>query len=170
MARRGLRVCDLLDAEGLADKIHVQLAEKHRILATLGDTSSIDPESLCRSYVECGKRIRPIAVDTTILINQWIQEGRTLLFEGAQGTLLDIDHGTFPYVTSSSTAAGGVATGLGISPKHIDTVLGVTKAYATRVGLGPFPTEAGDQAGDQLRSAGNEFGATTGRARRCGVV
>src|SRR5207302_4833829 len=102
------------------------------------------------------------------LLNKMIREGKRVLFEGAQGTLLDVDHGTFPYVTSSSAAAGGVATGLGISPKHVHRVIGVSKAYTTRVGGGPFPTESLDHQGEQLRTRGNEYGSTTGRPRRCG--
>src|SRR5205085_6751647 len=118
-----------------------------------------------------GEKIKPFVVDTAVMLNDLIRSGKSILFEGAQGTLLDVDHGTFPFVTSSSAAAGGVATGLGISPKLVQVVIGVSKAYTTRVGGGPFPTESADGPGgpgEQLRTRGNEYGSTTGRPRRCG--
>jgi adenylosuccinate synthase len=115
-----------------------------------------------------GEQIKSFVVDTTVMLNEMIRAGKSILFEGAQGTLLDIDHGTFPFVTSSSASAGGVATGLGVSPKHVHGVIGISKAYTTRVGGGPFPTEAPGGFGEQLRSRGNEYGSTTGRPRRCG--
>jgi adenylosuccinate synthase len=168
MARRGLRVCDLLNPETLPEKIRVQVAEKNRALRAYTDPQTIDPEPIVESYYQFGERIRPFVADTTVALNEMIRGGKSILFEGAQGTLLDVDHGTFPFVTSSSAAAGGVATGLGISPKHVHAVIGISKAYATRVGAGPFPTESVDSAGEQLRTRGNEFGSTTGRPRRCG--
>ncbi len=168
MGRRGLRACDLLDPATLGDKIRAQVVEKNRVLEALKYPQTIDPESICESYARYGERIRPFVIDTSAYLNDLIRSGKKVLFEGAQGTLLDIDHGTFPYVTSSSSSAGGAATGLGISPKLIQSVLGITKAYTTRVGGGPFPTEATDKNGDEIRTRGNEFGSTTGRPRRCG--
>src|SRR5262249_12965845 len=168
MARRGLRVCDLIEADTLPEKIRAQVAEKNRALQAFKYPETIDPEPMCTSYVRYGETIRPFVTDTSTLLNQMIRDGKSILFEGAQGTLLDGDHGTFPFVTSSSAAAGGAAIGLGISPKHVHSVIGVSKAYTTRVGSGPFPTECLDDAGDQLRTRGNEFGSTTGRPRRCG--
>jgi adenylosuccinate synthase len=168
MARRGLRACDLMDPATLSIKIRDQVAEKNRILEALSYPETIDAEPICQTYAQYGERIRPFVVDTTVMLNDMIRAGKTILFEGAQGTLLDVDHGTFPFVTSSSAAAGGVAAGLGISPKYIHRVIGVSKAYTTRVGSGPFPTECANAAGEELRARGNEYGATTGRPRRCG--
>jgi adenylosuccinate synthase len=166
--RRGLRVCDLMNPESLPDKIRAQVAEKNRALEALKYPQMVEAETICESYAEYGEKIRPFVADTSVLLNELIGSGKRILFEGAQGTLLDVDHGTFPYVTSSSAAAGGAATGLGISPKHVHQVIGVSKAYTTRVGSGPFPTEAPGSAGDQIRDRGNEYGSTTGRPRRCG--
>jgi adenylosuccinate synthase len=168
MARRGIRVCDLMSPETLPEKIRIQVAEKNRALRAYTDPQTIDPAPIVESYCQLGEKIRPFVADTTVALNEMIRSGKSILFEGAQGTLLDVDHGTFPFVTSSSAAAGGVATGLGISPKHVHAVIGISKAYATRVGAGPFPTESVDSAGEQLRTRGNEFGSTTGRPRRCG--
>jgi adenylosuccinate synthase len=168
MGRRGIRVCDLMNPAMLADKIRAQVVEKNRALAALHYPQTIDPEPICDSYQQYGEKIRPFIVDASALLNELIRSGKSILFEGAQGTLLDVDHGTFPFVTSSSAASGGVATGLGVSPKHVHSVVGVSKAYVTRVGAGPFPTEALNAAGDQLRDRGNEYGSTTGRPRRCG--
>jgi len=168
IARRGLRVCDLIDSATLPDKIRAQVAEKNRVLQAFNYPQTIDAEPICDSYLRFGQHIKPWVTDTTYLLNQMIRDGKSILFEGAQGTLLDVDHGTFPFVTSSNAAAGGAASGLGISPKHVQTVTGVSKAYTTRVGSGPFPTESLDAAGDQLRTRGNEYGSTTGRPRRCG--
>jgi adenylosuccinate synthase len=167
IARRGLRVCDLMDPATLTDKIKAQTAEKNRILQGL-NAATIDAEPICESYVQYGEKIRPFVVDTAIMLNEMIRRGQSILFEGAQGTLLDVDHGTFPFVTSSSAAAGGVASGLGVSPKHVHRITGISKAYATRVGSGPFPTESLNAAGEELRARGNEYGSTTGRPRRCG--
>jgi adenylosuccinate synthase len=166
--RRGLRVCDLINPETLSEKIRAQVAEKNRTLEALKYPQILDPESICESYAQYGEKIRPFVTDTSVFLNDLIRSGKSILFEGAQGTLLDVDHGTFPFVTSSSAAAGGAATGLGISPKHVHRVIGVSKAYTTRVGSGPFPTEALDSAGDHIRERGNEYGSTTGRPRRCG--
>ncbi len=168
MGRRGLRVCDLMSPDTLSAKIRAQVEDKNRRLESLKYPQTIDPEPICESYAEYGEKIRPLVADTSVMLNQMVRDGKSILFEGAQGTLLDIDQGTFPYVTSSSAAAGGAATGLGISPKHVHRVIGISKAYTTRVGAGPFPTEALNDVGDQLRIRGNEYGSTTGRPRRCG--
>jgi adenylosuccinate synthase len=167
-ARRGLRVCDLMDAGTLAEKIRAQVALKNRMLEALGSPQTIEAEPICESYARYGQQIRPFVVDTAAMLNGLIRDGKSILFEGAQGTLLDVDHGTFPFVTSSSAAAGGAATGLGVSPKHVHGVIGISKAYTTRVGTGPFPTECLDALGEELRARGNEYGSTTGRPRRCG--
>ena len=168
MGRRGLRVCDLINPETLPDKIRALVLEKNRTLEALKHPPTIDPEPICDSYAQYGQKIKSFVVDTAVLLNEIIRSGKSILFEGAQGTLLDVDHGTFPYVTSSSAAAGGAATGLGVSPKHVHQVIGISKAYTTRVGSGPFPTESLDAGGDELRTRGNEYGSTTGRPRRCG--
>ncbi|MBI4472882.1 MAG: adenylosuccinate synthase [Acidobacteria bacterium] len=168
MGRRGLRVCDLLNPESLGEKIRALVADKNRTLEALKYPQTIDPEPICDSYAKYGEQIRRLVIDTSVYLNQLIRDGKKVLFEGAQGTLLDVDLGTFPYVTSSSAAAGGVATGLGISPKYVQAVMGVTKAYTTRVGGGPFPTESTGADGELIRSRGNEYGSTTGRPRRCG--
>jgi adenylosuccinate synthase len=168
MARRGLRVCDLLDASTLGEKIRAQVADKNRTIEALKYPQTIDSEPICESYTRFGEKIRPFVTDTGLMLNNMIRDGKSILFEGAQGTLLDVDHGTFPFVTSSNASAGGVATGLGISPKYVHSVTGVTKAYTTRVGAGPFPTESLDATGEQIRARGNEYGSTTGRPRRCG--
>jgi len=166
--RRGLRVCDLMDPTTLSEKIRAQVDEKNRTLEALKYPQTIEPEPICDAYTQYGERIRPFVTDTTVMLNKMIRGGQSILFEGAQGTLLDVDHGTFPFVTSSSAAAGGAATGLGISPKFVHRVMGISKAYATRVGSGPFPTESLEDSGEQLRARGNEYGSTTGRPRRCG--
>ena len=168
MGRRGLRVCDLMDPETLPEKIRILVEDKNRTLEALKYPQTIDPEPIADSYTRYGKVIRPYVADTSFYLNRMIAEGKSILFEGAQATMLDVDHGTFPFVTSSSAAAGGVSTGLGISPKHVHSIIGVTKAYTTRVGGGPFPTEAFDAIGETIRTRGNEFGSTTGRPRRCG--
>ncbi len=168
MGRRGLRVCDLMDPETLPEKIRALVVDKNRTLEALKYPQTIDPEPICDSYARYGEALRPYVVDTSEFLNGLVREEKSILFEGAQGTLLDIDHGTFPFVTSSSAAVGGVSTGLGISPKHIHSIMGVSKAYTTRVGSGPFPTESLDDSAEQIRNRGNEFGSTTGRARRCG--
>ncbi|PYS51668.1 MAG: adenylosuccinate synthase [Acidobacteria bacterium] len=168
MGRRGLRVCDLMDSETLPGKIRDLVAEKNRTLEALKCPQRIDPEPILDAYAQYSQRIRPSVTDTSAYLNDLIRSGGSILFEGAQGTLLDVDHGTFPFVTSSSAAAGGVSTGLGISPKHVHRIVGVAKAYTTRVGAGPFPTESTGAEGDQIRDRGSEYGSTTGRPRRCG--
>src|SRR5438552_2816157 len=150
MGRRGLRVCDLMDPETLRRKIGELVVDKNRTLEALKYPQTIDPEPISESYAKYGQTIKGLVVDTSVLLNTMIREGKRILFEGAQGTLLDVDHGTFPYVTSSNAAAGGVSAGVGISPKYVHRVLGICKAYTTRVGGGPFPTESAE-AGEQLR-------------------
>ncbi len=168
VGRRGIRVCDLMSPETLLDKIRAQAADKNRMLQALNYPQTIDPEPIFESYIRHSEKIKPLVVDASAMLNDLIRSGKSVLFEGAQGTLLDVDHGTFPFVTSSNAAAGGVATGLGVSPKHVHMVVGISKAYTTRVGAGPFPTESLDGPGEQLRTRGNEYGSTTGRPRRCG--
>src|SRR5262245_21874496 len=168
MGRRGLRMCDLMDTETLRDKIRHNVAEKNRALSAMNYPQTIDPEPIADSYERFAEKIRPFVIDTSAYLNGLLREGKSVLFEGAQATLLDIDHGTFPFVTSSNASAGGISSGLGIAPKHVHSVVGITKAYTTRVGSGPFPTESTDAAGDELRNRGVEFGSTTGRPRRCG--
>jgi adenylosuccinate synthase len=168
MGRRGLRVCDLVEPETLPGKIRAAVAEKNRALEALQYPHKIEADAICESYKQYAKELRPYIADTAFLLNREIAAGRSILFEGAQATMLDIDHGTFPFVTSSSASAGGIATGLGISPKHVHAIMGVSKAYTTRVGSGPFPTEVLGDLGEKMRTRGNEFGSTTGRPRRCG--
>src|SRR5262249_49738233 len=142
--------------------------EKNRTLEALKYPQTIEPGPICESYAQYGDKIRPFVTDTSSMLNEMIRLGRSILFERAQVKLIDVDNGTFHFVTSSNAAAGGVATGLGISQKYVHSVIGISKAYATRVGSGPFPTEAIDAVGEQLRTRGNEYGSTTGRPRRCG--
>ena len=168
MGRRGLRMCDLMDTTTLQEKIRQRVSEKNQWLKALNYPQTIDPGPICDSYVRYAEKIRGFVTDTSQFLNNLIREGKSILFEGAQATLLDVDHGTYPFVTSSSAAAGGAATGLGIGPKHVHEVLGITKAYLTRVGSGPVPTEVLSSVGDELRNRGSEFGSTTGRPRRCG--
>src|SRR5262245_3604930 len=166
--RRGLRVCDLMDSANLSAKIRHQVDQKNRILHALKYPETLDADSICETYARYTEQIRPYVVDSSFYLNDLIRRGKSILFEGAQSTLLDVDHGTFPFVTSVSACAGGAATGLGISPKHVPAVIGITKAYITRVGTGPFPTELSDQSGEMIRDRGKEYGSTTGRPRRCG--
>jgi adenylosuccinate synthase len=167
-ARRGLRVCDLLDSSTLLTKLKAQVELKNQALAALQYPETVDAEGIYAAYESYGRKIRPFVIDSAAFLNKLLAEGKSILFEGAQATLLDIDHGTFPFVTSSSASAGGVASGLGVSPKYVNAVVGIMKAYTTRVGTGPFPTEANDACGETIRKRGSEFGATTGRPRRCG--
>jgi adenylosuccinate synthase len=166
--RRGLRLCDLMNRETLRDKITEQVEQKNRVLHALRSPQEIDPAPICDAYAGYSERLRPFVADTSAYVNGLLRAGKSILFEGAQATLLDVDHGTFPFVTSSSACAGGAAIGLGISPKYVQRVLGITKAYTTRVGSGPFPTEAGGEIGEAIREQGREYGASTGRPRRCG--
>ncbi|HKS66872.1 MAG TPA: adenylosuccinate synthase [Candidatus Acidoferrales bacterium] len=165
-SRRGIRVCDL-DTEHFAEKIAPVIAEKNMIsAATFGHP--LETAGLIEQYLELASHIRGLVTDTAVLLNEALDRGEPVLFEGAQGTMLDIDHGTYPYVTSSNATSGGAATGLGVAPTRITGVVGVTKAYTTRVGSGPFPTEMVDLDAHEVRTRGNEFGAVTGRPRRCG--
>ncbi len=170
MARSGLRVVDLLRPELLKTHIEAACAEKNAIAGALFGSGSapLDAEKMFDEYAAAAEQVRPFVKDTGRLLHQILASGGSVMFEGAQGTMLDIDHGTYPFVTSSSATAGGAATGTGVGPTAIGTVISVTKAYVTRVGGGPFPTEIHDAAGDELRARGNEYGAVTGRPRRCG--
>jgi adenylosuccinate synthase len=168
MARIGIRVGDLLEPDLFREKLAANLIEMNFLLEQTYKTERFDLEKVYREYMGYANEIRDYNVDTTGLLNQWIDEGKRILFEGAQGTHLDVDHGTYPFVTSSSATAGGACTGTGVGPTRISAVVGVVKAYTTRVGSGPFPTELKDDTGVQLQERGHEFGATTGRARRCG--
>jgi len=170
VARRGLRVRDLLDEARLARKVRERIAAARDELARLGATLDLDEATVVRKYADLGKRLAPYAKDASLWLHGAIKAGKSLLFEGAQGTLLDVDHGTYPFVTSSNTVAGNAATGAGVGPTAIDRVIGISKAYSTRVGGGPYPTELKDATGEKLRQLGGEFGATTGRPRRCGWI
>ena len=168
MHRSGLRVIDLLNTKILKKHIENACNEKNAIAKALFGSEPIDPARMFDDYAAAAERIRPFVTDTAVLLNDAIDAGKSVMFEGAQGTLLDIDHGTYPFVTSSSATAGGAVTGTGVGPTKIGTVIGVTKAYVTRVGEGPFPTELDNAEGELLRKRGAEFGAVTGRPRRCG--
>ena len=166
--RRGIRFVDLIDFEGFTEKIKTILEEKNFYLKNYLSSETIDPESIIGPYKEYAERLAPHVVNISIVMNQAIKANKQILFEGAQGTHLDIDHGTYPYVTSSNTISGNACCGSGIGPKEITGVVGIVKAYTTRVGEGPFPTELFDEIGDAIQVKGAEFGATTGRKRRCG--
>ncbi len=168
MARSGLRVQDLLDKKLLQKHIANACHEKNTIAHALFNSEPLDPDKMYADYSAIADRVAPFVTDTALLLNRAIANGESVMFEGAQGTMLDIDHGTYPFVTSSSATSGGAATGTGVPPTAINTVIGVTKAYCTRVGEGPFPTELKDEVGEALRKKGNEFGAVTGRPRRTG--
>jgi adenylosuccinate synthase len=168
MARSGLRIVDLLRPELLRTHIEAACAEKNAIAHALFGTDPLDPAKMYEEYACAAEQVRPFVTDTGRLLHGVLASGGSIMFEGAQGTMLDIDHGTYPFVTSSSATAGGAATGSGIGPTAIGTVISVTKAYVTRVGEGPFPTEIHDAVGDRLRARGQEYGAVTGRPRRCG--
>jgi adenylosuccinate synthase len=168
VARRGLRVRDLLDEARLAKRVKERLPSAMEELKRLGATPDLDEATIVRTYAELGKRLAIYATDVSLWLHRAIKAGKQLLFEGAQGTMLDVDHGTYPYVTSSNTVAGNAVVGCGLGPGAVDYVLGITKAYSTRVGGGPYPTELKDATGERLRTVGNEFGATTGRPRRTG--
>ena len=164
IARRGIRVGDLVDPKGLEQNVRDNVTARNRLV----QDSTMDWKPVYDQLLTHAERMRPMIRDVSVLLDRARRDGRSILFEGAQGTLLDIDHGTYPYVTSSNASIGGVCTGLGIPPKAIDTVLGVVKAYTTRVGEGPFPTELSGAMGNRLRESGSEYGAVTGRPRRCG--
>jgi adenylosuccinate synthase len=167
-SRDGIRVVDLAEEEIFRRKLEETLAQKNYYLTHVLQETGLELEPLYQEYMRYGERLRTYITNTSVFLAQQIKEGKRILFEGAQGSLLDVDHGTYPYVTSSSTVAGNACAGAGIGPTQIDLVLGITKAYTTRVGGGPFPTELTDAIGAMLREKGGEYGATTGRPRRCG--
>lgn len=168
IGRRGLRIADLMDSEIFSSMYQLVAEDKLTIAKAFHIEGTLDMEGICRQYRELAERLRPMVCDTAALLNRAMAGGKQVLFEGAQGTMLDIDHGTYPFVTSSSAAAGGACTGTGVPPTKINGILGVSKAYITRVGGGPFPSESLDEVGDSIRVAGSEFGSVTGRPRRCG--
>lgn len=165
-ARVGLRMGDLVQPELFAEKLRARLEENNAVLSALG-AETLDYQSVLESYAAAGEKLREFVGNTVVYLHRALKAGKEILFEGAQGTFLDIDHGTYPYVTSSNTTAGGACTGTGVPPHRMNRVMGVMKAYTTRVGEGPFPTE-NQELGDLLHGMGREFGATTGRERRCG--
>ena len=168
IARTGIRACDLVHPEIFAEKLRANLGLKNFLLKNYYGAEEVDFQTTRDEYLAYGERLRPYLIDTSLFLNEEIHRGAKVLFEGAQGTLLDIDHGTYPFVTSSNTTAGGLCTGSGVAPTKISGVIGVAKAYITRVGGGPFPTELFDDEGQKIRDRGCEYGATTGRPRRCG--
>ena len=167
-ARAGIRFSDLTEPGALKEKLTRLLEEKNLYLTRVLELEPIEPEPVIEEFLGYSQRLSQYCENTSLLLNQLIKQGKKVLFEGAQGTMLDLDHGTYPYVTSSNTVSGAVCVGAGIGPKLIDRIVGVSKAYTTRVGRGPFPTELKDELGDKLRQQGGEYGATTGRPRRCG--
>jgi adenylosuccinate synthase len=168
VARRGLRVRDLLEPARLERRIRERVPAAREELRRLGATPELDEDAIAKRYAELGRRLGRYATDVSIWLHRALEAGQQLLFEGAQGTMLDVDHGTYPFVTSSNTVAGNAVVGCGLGPTAVDYVLGISKAYSTRVGSGPYPSELKDATGERLRKVGNEFGATTGRPRRTG--
>ncbi len=168
VARSGIRMIDLLDEEIFKEKLKQNLEEKNAIFTKIYNVEGFLFESLYKEYLDYARRLKPYICDTVLFLNDAVNKRKRILFEGAQGTLLDVDHGTYPFVTSSNATAGGASTGTGIGPTRIDKVIGVVKAYTTRVGEGPFPTEFPKDLMEKIRQRGREFGATTGRPRRCG--
>jgi adenylosuccinate synthase len=168
VGRFGIRVADLLDPDVLRARIESACSEKNPLLQTVYGCETFDPEKLYEAYIRYGEVLADRITNGTLWINEQIRSRKSVMFEGAQGTMLDIDHGTYPFVTSSNTVVGGICTGLGVAPKHINRVIGVAKAYTTRVGSGAFPTELLGEEGEHLRRRGNEFGTVTGRPRRTG--
>lgn len=167
-ARRGIKLADLIDPDSLSNRLKEVLDERNSYLTKVLGGNPIEFEEIFSEYSKYGEELKKFSCDVSKMLNDSMSEGQNILFEGAQGALLDIDFGTYPYVTSSSAGSGGASPGTGVSPTAIDTVLGIAKAYTTRVGEGPFPTEISGELGEKLRQAGGEFGATTGRPRRCG--
>lgn len=167
-ARTGIRVVDLLDRDVLRTKLTAAIEEKNALLKAVYGAETLDVDAIVEEYVEFDRLIDPYVTDTTHFLNSQLADGKRVLAEGAQGSLLDVDFGTYPFVTSSHPTVGGACTGLGIPPTSVDRVIGIVKAYCTRVGNGPFVTELTDETGERLRKVGHEFGATTGRPRRCG--
>ncbi|CRF35449.1 Adenylosuccinate synthetase [Brachyspira suanatina] len=167
-SRLGIRIVDLMNKETFAKKLKFNVELKNKLLKKLYNHEGVNYDELLKEYLEYADRLRPYVADTTTILNKAIKEKKNILFEGAQATMLDLDHGTYPFVTSSYPAAGGACTGSGVGPRKIDNVIGVVKAYATRVGEGPFPSELFDDVGQFIRDKGGEYGTVTGRARRCG--
>jgi adenylosuccinate synthase len=168
MSRSGIRMSDLVDEERLAARVRQSVSDANTLLKSVYGQKGFDVEAVLAEYAGYGRKLAPFVTDTSLFLEKSSVAGKDILFEGAQGTMLDVDHGTYPFVTSSSSTAGGACTGTGFGPTKIDGVLGVVKAYTTRVGAGPFPTELTDKVGDLIQERGREFGATTGRRRRCG--
>lgn len=168
VARRGIKFADLIDPDSLSARLKEVFEERNAYLTKVLGGNPLNLKEILEEYAEYGRELKRFSCDVSTLLNESISKGQNILFEGAQGALLDIDFGTYPYVTSSSAGSGGASTGSGVGPTKIDTVLGIAKAYTTRVGEGPFPTEISGELGEKLRQAGGEFGATTGRSRRCG--
>ena len=166
--RIGIRMADLIDPDTLKEKLESLINEKNQLLKQYANSEQLDFEAVYEEYKKYGEELQPYVTDTSVILENEIEKGNKVLFEGAQGVMLDIDHGTYPYVTSSSTSAAGVATGSGIGPNFIENVVGVSKAYTTRVGDGPFPTELDGEIAHQIRKVGREYGTTTGRPRRVG--
>ncbi len=167
-SRQGIRVQDLFDPKIFVDKLELALADKNRVLTRVYNQLPMDGSQIADEYLSYADALLQYVTDTSLLIAEAVEQGRQVLFEGAQGTLLDIDHGTYPFVTSSNPTAGGAITGSGVGPKVIDRVIGVAKAYISRVGTGPFPTELHDEVGETMVELGGEYGTVTGRRRRCG--
>jgi len=167
-ARVGIRMADLLNEALFREKLELNVAQKNRLLREIYDAQTFSVEEILNQYLRYAGWLAPYITDTALLLSRWIDSGYSVLFEGAQATMLDIDHGTYPYITSSSTTAGGASTGTGVPPTRIHGVLGVSKAYTTRVGGGPFPSEMSGPLAEAIRARGHEYGATTGRPRRCG--
>jgi adenylosuccinate synthase len=168
VSRAGIRVCDLLEPDALAERLQRTLDERNFLLDRKYRWPAVELEEVVKAAEQWGRRLAPFVTDVSVTIDRALRAGRSVMLEGAQGTLLDVDHGTYPYVTSSTTLAGGACAGAGVGPTHIDCVVGISKAYTTRVGGGPFPTEDLGPAGEHMGRLGDEFGATTGRKRRCG--
>ena len=167
-SRLGIRIVDLMNKEVFAKKLKFNLELKNKLLKKLYNHDGFNYDELLKEYLEYADRLKPYVADTTTILNKAIKDKKNILFEGAQATMLDLDHGTYPFVTSSYPAAGGACTGSGVGPRKIDNVIGVVKAYSTRVGEGPFPSELNDDIGQAIRDKGGEYGTVTGRPRRCG--
>src|SRR5262249_44961367 len=165
----GVRVGDLYQTDRFREHLNRIIEYKNRLLtALLPDFEPFNPRAVADEYLELGARLQPLVCDTTTWLHEALKQGQRLLFEGAQGSLLDVDHGSYPYVTSSNSSAAGIAAGSGVPTRHIDRWIGVVKAYTTRVGGGPFPTEQDNEVGERIRQVGREYGTVTGRPRRCG--
>ena len=169
-ARVGIRMADLMDERLFREKLELNVAQKNRLLREIYDTQTFTVETILAAYLGYAGWLAPYVTDTALQLSRWMDRGASVLFEGAQGTMLDIDHGTYPFVTSSNPVAGAACVGAGVGPRDIDEVWGIAKAYSTRVGAGPFPSELDDELGERMREAGGEFGTTTGRPRRCGWI